>query len=78
MRFKYLVHPGFTTRCDGDRHYIGAPQLMALYGVSPSECAVMSARLFLATSAYWRDSLIQLDVRSEGDYREHLARLQGA
>jgi hypothetical protein len=77
MRFKYLVHPGFTTRRDGDLHYIGAPQLMALYGVPPSECAVMSDRLFLATSAYWRDSLIQLDARSEGDYREHLARLEG-
>lgn len=75
MRFKYLVHPGHITRCDGNRHYVGASELMALYGVPPSECAVMSDRLFLATSAYWRDSLIQLDVRPEGDYREHLAQV---
>ena len=78
MRFKYLVTPGYVTGRDGDRHYIGAPQLMALYGVPPSECAVMSARLFLATSEYWRDSLIPLTVRDHDDYREHLARLQGA
>lgn len=77
MRFKYLVTPGNVTRCDGDRHYVGTSELMALYGVPPSECAVMSDRLFLATSAHWRDSLIPLTVRSEGDYREHLARLHG-
>jgi hypothetical protein len=75
MRFKYLVTPGYISGSDGERHYITAVSLIALYGVPAGECAIMSDRLFLATSEQWRDSLIPLTVRDEGDYREYLARL---
>lgn len=42
-RFKYLVLPGYvSSQNDGDRHFIGAAQLIRLYGVHPSECRILS------------------------------------
>lgn len=42
---KYAVHPGWMySKNDRDKHYISAPQLIALYGVDPRECAVWDRR----------------------------------
>lgn len=39
---KYAVYPGFIhSKNDWDVHYIGAEQLMYLYGVNPRECVVI-------------------------------------
>jgi hypothetical protein len=63
---KYAVHPGYvTSKTDDDRHFIGAEQLMELYGVSPADCVVIPwdhpapARL---------DGRIHLYPRYNGDY----------
>lgn len=43
MKTKYLVVPGYvTSKNDGDRHFIGAGDLMRLYGVNPQECRVVT------------------------------------
>lgn len=42
MKLKYAVYPGpVKSRNDGDIHFIGAAQLMALYKVHPQECLVI-------------------------------------
>jgi len=39
MKRRYIVHPGFVvSRTDGDQHYIGYSQLIALYKVDPTLC----------------------------------------
>lgn len=39
---KYLIAPGMvTSKVDGDRHHVGASQLMMLYNVSPLDCIVL-------------------------------------
>ena len=39
---KYAVYPGMIrSRNDGDWHYVGAAQLIRLYGVRPSECLIV-------------------------------------
>ncbi len=64
---RYLVCPGWVmSRTDGDRHWIGASQLMQLYGVSPAECVI--ARNGIVLPAYRRADLIDLHVRYSGDY----------
>ena len=36
---KYALHPGYVfSKNDGDRHYIGGPELARLYGVELDEC----------------------------------------
>lgn len=62
---KYLVVPGYTiSRNDGDRHYISAPALMRLYGVSPLECVVLS----LSDRRLADQNLIVLRPRYDGIY----------
>lgn len=71
---KYLVCPRMiTSKNDNDRHYISAPRLMELYGVSPSECLVMPD--YHPNSPEWHqyergdfDDLIRLSPRYNGDY----------
>lgn len=40
-KLRYFLHPGYVKARDGDRHYIGAAQLAALYGLSIHECIVI-------------------------------------
>lgn len=38
-RIKYVVHPGWViSQSDGQRHWVGYPRLVRLYGVNPKEC----------------------------------------
>lgn len=38
---RYMVHTGWvTSKTDGDEHFVGARDLMHLYGVKPGECIV--------------------------------------
>ena len=42
MKLKYAVYPGpVKSKNDGQVHFIGAAQLMALYKVQPQECLVI-------------------------------------
>lgn len=62
---KYIVYPGeVISQSDGDKHWIGARQLMILYGVHPNECLDASA-LHPAHNIY---GLIPLRPRSDGKY----------
>lgn len=64
---KYLVFPGMVRAQDGDRHYIGARQLMDLYGVPIEECIVIRRddyeRLGIKKEEY-----ILLYPREDGNY----------
>ncbi len=43
MRRKYAVCPGWiTSHNDGERHFIGAGDLMRLHRVNPAECIVLT------------------------------------
>lgn len=42
---RYAVVPGRIPGNNGDVHYIGAQQLMRLYGVKPEECVVLSEHM---------------------------------
>ena len=42
---RYAVHPGaMSSKNDRDVHYIGASQLMRLYGVDPRDCIIIDDR----------------------------------
>lgn len=67
---RYVVIPGFiSSKNDGDRHYVGARQLMNLYGVEPSECLIFSYNR-KGISLEWLRSrgLVELSPRYDGDY----------
>ncbi len=72
---KYVVLPGpVHSRKDGQIHSIGAPTLMNLYKVMPSECVVYYHDLAAASAGYkraneWKLKLIHLTPRTSGDYR---------
>lgn len=41
MKLKYVICPGTViSKTDGQRHYVGAMQLMRLYGVDQRECEI--------------------------------------
>lgn len=79
MTARYLLCPGLvTSRTDGDRHYVDAPQLAMLYGVPMAECLVlpglspgwdrmMERRSLLDRAA--SGELVGLVPRADGDYR---------
>lgn len=74
MVIKYVVCPDLvTSKTDRDRHYIGASQLMMLYGVSPSECVIYEPMKDWP-EAYYRmaeerhKGLIRLEPRYDGKY----------
>lgn len=73
-RIKFLVVPGMvTSKSDGDRHFIGARDLMRLYRVSPEECVVMSEEDVVRYNPYSSEypmNLIQLLPRYDGDYSQ--------
>jgi hypothetical protein len=64
---KYAVYPGYViSKNDGDEHYIGARQLMRLYGVSQRECRIFDKHHHHLNSA--ADGLIALYPRFDGNY----------
>jgi hypothetical protein len=64
---RYAVHPGFVfSQHDDDYHYIGAGQLMDLYGVDPRECVTVRPDMNKLGRGY--SDLIDLYPRYYGDY----------
>jgi hypothetical protein len=77
---RYALHPGWiTSRTDGDRHFITAGQLAALYGVPVRKCLIIPDE----STSQWgsrkqdRDRLVRyagelkliaLAPRHDGDY----------
>ena len=63
---KYLIVPGYvTSRSDRQEHFIGARQLMRLYGVNPAECVVADdTRPGMNGQGLW-----PLRPRFDGNYR---------
>lgn len=64
-RIKYVLHPGpVWSRYDGDRHFVGAAQLAALYRVPPGECVTHN------DLPWWKapEGAIHLFPREDGDY----------
>jgi hypothetical protein len=58
---RYAVFPGnVTSENDGDKHYVGARQLMHLYGVDPRECIVISSEWQLMGREDYIKTLIPL------------------
>jgi hypothetical protein len=63
---RYLVCPGYVrSRHDGDLHYVGARELIQLYGVDPADCLIQG-QLIDPTVA---TGLKRLIPRFSGDYR---------
>lgn len=66
-RQKYMIHgERVTSKNDGDVHYVGAQQLVRLYGLDPRECILNSDKTPLR--GYDLDDFIHLFPRYEGDY----------
>jgi hypothetical protein len=64
---KYCLHPGYVTSAtDGDRHYIDAPRLAALYGVSMAECITVTGKELKPNKDV--EQLKQLYPRFDGKY----------
>jgi hypothetical protein len=63
---KYLVIPGpITLNSSGDFSWVGASELMKLYGVDPVECVI--ARPDVRTPAHM-SYLVPLRPRADGNY----------
>lgn len=61
----YAIYPGYvTSKNDGQEHYIGARQLMVLYGVPFHECVIVET----AWNARHATNLIPLYPRYDGNY----------
>lgn len=42
MTKRFVIHPGFVvSKSSGQREYVGAVQLMRLYGIDPRDCIVV-------------------------------------
>jgi general stress protein YciG len=71
---KFLVIPGtITSKSDGDRHFIGARELMRLYRVKQEECVVMSEEDVVRYNPYsskYPMNLVRLEPRYDGDYSQ--------
>lgn len=62
------MRPGrVTSKNDRDRHYIGAAELMRLYGVTPGECWIVDEHDPIPRSFDAR-TLIELRPRFDGNY----------
>lgn len=69
---RFVICPGHViSRSDGDRHFIGAGQLIRLYGVNPAECLISQENGLDRTTLDWT-KYIALMPRYNGDYEEHL------
>lgn len=70
---RFLVFPGHVfSKNDGDRHYIGAGDLMRLYGVNPRDCLVVRSLTDLI--GIKRADYTELRPRYDGNY----CRVEGA
>lgn len=71
MTVKYAVYPGpVRSRTDGDRHHVGAGNLMQLYGVDPRECVVVEWNKPVTDRiAEQIKDLIVLGPRYDGNYK---------
>lgn len=73
---KYLVIPGYAYS-GGELHLINEKMLMELYGVHPDECVCLDVDTAREENApppkgytwSYLNSLIKLEVRSDGDYK---------
>ena len=73
MSKKFSVLPGYiTSKNDGQRHYIGWPQLIRLYGVKKEDCFIQG---FNDQYRGWLADTIPLTPLYDGNYEEHLAKL---
>jgi hypothetical protein len=74
MKPKYVICPGYvTSKTDGQRHYIGAMQLIRLYQVDPKECEIYEPAPWWPRSYYrmieeHQQELIRLEPRFNGNY----------
>lgn len=65
---KYAIYPDYVvSKSDGQMWYIGAKELMHLYGVNPEECIVIDAHHNNRGFKLPKE-LIKLTVRYNGDY----------
>lgn len=63
---RYLLCPGSViSKNDGQTHYINAPELAKLYGVSLEECEIIDRNRW---SPYRYLGLIRLEPRFDGNY----------
>jgi hypothetical protein len=60
---RYVLHPGFINRPDGDRHYISGLELARLYGVSILHCTIAHSRAYKEQTGD-----IHLRPKNNGDY----------
>jgi hypothetical protein len=66
----FVVRPGYvTSRSDGDRHWIGAQQLMELNGVDPRDCVIEDPKIPLHPG-YDVESMVVLEPKEDGEYGE--------
>jgi hypothetical protein len=78
---KYAVYPGYvTSKNDGDRHWIGATELIRLYGVRIEECEIYEPAPWWPHSYYtWEKErlagLVELRPRYDGNYATPLSEL---
>ena len=73
MSKKYLVVAGYvTSKTDGDQHYIGASDLIGLYGVNRAECLVANPRMSKEKYKELAKELIVLQPLYHGDYEGYL------
>lgn len=63
---KYMCEGGFVISDDGNRHYVTAHQVPALYNVDPAECVIVVRDSDLY--GYRKSSLKILRPKSSGDY----------
>lgn len=72
--YKYVICPGTViSKTDGQRHYINAPTLMMLYGVTPKECEIHEPQEWWPLSYYdmaaeRNKGKIKLAPRHDGKY----------
>ena len=64
----YVLHPGcVTSRHDGQRHYVSARRLAALYGVDMRVCVTAGSFIGATPNSLW-DAMTHLHPRSDGNY----------
>lgn len=74
MKSRYLIMPDYVySENDGQKHFIDAKRLIALYGVNPNECVIYDPNRKQITSG-----LIVLGPLKDGKYREYLEELEKA
>ena len=73
MKKKYLVNAGYvTSKTDGDQYYVGATDLMKLYGVDMADCLVASPRMNKKMFHKLEKELIVLRPLYHGGYDTYL------